>query len=319
MVQTLIFKDGKFKRSVPKIPNASNKLLKGELSWTHILKSEISELDDILDDIYHENSKEHFRENLLEKQRPGLLNFSNFTFVSISVPNKDMLDFDSKGTGLLQISFIITRNRIYSIGGAGSEAMTDVTKELKEVYLDENSVDDLFSHIIEDFIEYSIDIIESMKQKIDLLQKQIIVKSHLKDMYSIYERLENRKEALFFSSKAIRADIELIKDIDSDMGKHLGRSKFLSHVEDRFLYCFDLVETQKESLDSTYDIYLGAQQNQMNRQIYKLSWLGAFLLVPTIVTSFFGMNVPLPVHSFWAVVVITIVASGAFALWLKMN
>lgn len=315
MVQTLIFRNGKIISSAKEVKSPGKK----EISWTHLVKNESDILDRIIRDIYDENSIEHFKENLIERQRPGLLNFDSFSFASLSVPNKDMLIFDSKGSGLLQVSFIVTRGRIFSIASESTEAMGDVLKELKEVRLEENTVSCLFAHIIEDLIEYSIDIIESMKQKIDLLQKQIMEKSQIKDMNIIYEQLENRKEALFYSSKAVRADIELIKDVGTGMGKYIGTSMFLSHVEDRFLYCFDLVETQKESLDSTYDIYLGAQSNIMNRQIYKLSWLGAFLLIPTIVTSFFGMNVPLPVHSFWAVLAITIIASIVFAIWIKMR
>jgi len=316
MAQTLIFK----KDSLHNVSAGTKKIKKDEISWTHLIKNEDKIIDIVIDELYKEDEyTEDFKEDLIEKQRPGLLNFSNFTFINISIPNKDILDMDSKKTGLLQLSLIITKNKVFSIASEQSQVIAEIIESMKSVKLEEISTSCIISYILEDMIEYGIDIVESLKQKIDNLQKQIIEKRHTKDMMAIYELLETRKETLFYTSKALRADIELLKEINANKGKFIKALQFTSHVEDRFLYCWDLVETQKDSLAGTYDIYLAAQSNQMNRQIYKLSWLGSFLLIPTIISSLFGMNVDLPVQNFWIILIITIVVSTGFAFWIKRD
>lgn len=316
MVRTLVFKKN---LKIKDLSSPNIKPKKNEIVWTHLVKNEDKFIDIIINDLNtpeNEDSNE-FKEDLIEKQRPGLLNFSNFSFVNISVPSPDLVNANTKSSGLLQISFIVKRNKIFSIADKTSGIITDVIEEIKKEKMQDFSATYVMYRVLEELIEYGIDITEQLKKKIDQLQRQIIDPNSVGEMNKTYEMLENLKETSFFASKSLRADIEVLKEIYSNKGKFIAVPEFDNHLEDRFLYCWDLLETQKDSLNGTYNLYLAAQSNQMNKQIYKLSWIAAFLIIPTIVSGFFGMNVDLPINNFWLIGAFTIILSTVIAILLR--
>ncbi|MBN2880739.1 magnesium transporter CorA family protein [Candidatus Woesearchaeota archaeon] len=314
MVRTLVYKKD---LTIKDLASTNTKPRKNEIVWTHLIKSEDKIIDIIVKDIGPEDEEEEFKEDLIEKQRPCLLNFENFTFVNVSVPDKNLYNPDSKEVGLLQLSFIIKRNKIFSIANKSSAMITEIIENMKKYKLEDFSTTCIMSYVLEDLIEESIEHTEDLKKVIDKLQRKIIQANNNKEINETYEKLENTKETTFFTSKALRADIEVIREINSNKGKHLKAPEFDNHLEDRFLYCWDLIETQKDALDGTYNLYLAAQSNQMNKQMYKVSWIAAFLIIPTIVSGFFGMNVELPIHSFWIIATITLLLSTLAAIWTK--
>ena len=55
----------------------------------------------------------------------------------------------------------------------------------------------------------------------------------------------------------------------------------------------------------------------MNEAIYRLTILGTVVLIPTLVSGLFGMNVPLPNLSFWQITISSILLSVAGLLIMR--
>jgi magnesium transporter len=71
-------------------------------------------------------------------------------------------------------------------------------------------------------------------------------------------------------------------------------------IEDIILTAGQLIDSIKGSLKTIVNIreaYSNIATNNLNRQIKLLTTLTVVLTIPTIVGSFFGMNVPVPFHS----------------------
>ncbi|MCB9805675.1 magnesium transporter CorA family protein [Candidatus Nomurabacteria bacterium] len=97
-------------------------------------------------------------------------------------------------------------------------------------------------------------------------------------------------------------------------------------IEDNELFNSQLIETCKSNLKNITNIrdaYSTILTNNLNRVIRLLTALTIILTVPTIISSLFGMNVPIPFmhnqYGFWIVLFITVVVSGAMFAVFKRN
>lgn len=97
----------------------------------------------------------------------------------------------------------------------------------------------------------------------------------------------------------------------------LGKTRLLKFEEDDLDFLEDVKIDNRQAMEtadtytniffSTMDAYNSVISNNMNIVMRTLSLINLIMMVPTFITSFFGMNFPLPFESFgkWAVWIIT--------------
>lgn len=97
-------------------------------------------------------------------------------------------------------------------------------------------------------------------------------------------------------------------------------------VEDLFLGTGQLIELSKSTLKSVVNIreaYSTIMTNNLNRVIRVLTALTIVLTIPMIISSFFGMNVPVPFadspYGFAAIFLVSIMISSFFVYILNRN
>ena len=69
---------------------------------------------------------------------------------------------------------------------------------------------------------------------------------------------------------------------------------FFRDVYDHIVRTVDLIETYRDLLSSSTDIYLSAVANRTNQIMKVLTVWGTVSLPLVVITGFFGMNLPLP-------------------------
>lgn len=102
-----------------------------------------------------------------------------------------------------------------------------------------------------------------------------------------------------------------------------GRRKNLSfgeedkdYIEDLQLSATQLIDTIRGSLKTAVNIreaYTNIATNNLNRQIKILTTLTVVLTIPTIIGSYFGMNVPVPLHNTPQAFSLILIGTGALA------
>lgn len=160
------------------------------------------------------------------------------------------------------------------------------------------------------------------------------------------DRLEDRLEELeriVFEQPAdnplrpllrLKADVAWLRRVtlpQRDAVNRLARREF-PHIPDALAYRFrdvydNLVRLTDESLmfqdrvTGLLDAYLSSQSNRLNRVMKVLTVIATIFMPLTVLTSLYGMNVPLPalpggpVAQFWWVMAIMAVVSGGM-LWM---
>jgi magnesium transporter len=109
---------------------------------------------------------------------------------------------------------------------------------------------------------------------------------------------------------------QLMRREDGFLGDDLD--PFLRDVYDHIVRTVDLIETYRDLLSTSTDIYLSAVANRTNQIMKVLTVWGTVALPLVVITGFFGMNLPLPwQHNPWGAVYATslMVFIGAAILW----
>jgi magnesium transporter len=89
---------------------------------------------------------------------------------------------------------------------------------------------------------------------------------------------------------------ELINALMRREGGILGDDldPYFRDVYDHLIRTVDLIETYRDLLTGSLDIYLSAVANRTNEVMKVLTIYGTVALPLVIITGFFGMNLPLP-------------------------
>jgi Mg2+ and Co2+ transporter CorA len=160
-------------------------------------------------------------------------------------------------------------------------------------------VTDAFNLLLDIIIEKSILGLEQLEEKIQRKELNIFKKKEDKRFLA---KTNDLKEGLFFTSKLLRGDLEVIHEILKGDIPILNLKYFGEHMEDRILYLLDYIDLLKESVNNVNNLYVTALSNRLNKNLYRLAIIGALMVIPTIIAGLFGMNVSLPSLSFWQII-----------------
>jgi magnesium transporter len=113
---------------------------------------------------------------------------------------------------------------------------------------------------------------------------------------AILKRIFELKRKLITFRREANAMRELINALMRREGGILGDDldPYFRDVYDHLIRTVDLIETYRDLLTGSLDIYLSAVANRTNEVMKVLTIYGTVALPLVIITGFFGMNLPLP-------------------------
>ncbi len=285
-----------------------------ELSWRHLKPGD--KLNLALPDII--NTTQQFAEDLIEEQRPRISqmqtledNNDTYSVLVLSVPTqKIFVDDDFQ----LQVTFVIVDNSIYSLPSITNSIIPEIMAKIlssKKEY----TLTSLMMFILSELMEMSIDVLDEIEDFVDGIEKSIIRGGVKKGWLASLLLLKSR---LYDASKLIRADMEHIEEIFEGYIPELNINDMSEHVLDRGLYLLDFIDTQREELTNIINLHLAIASNVMNNQFYWLTIMGSILIIPTIISSIYGMNIPLPPISFWNMMLLITFFTAMSAIAVKI-
>jgi Mg2+ and Co2+ transporter CorA len=117
----------------------------------------------------------------------------------------------------------------------------------------------------------------------------------------------------------MKGNLEVVEDILSNKVNFLNLKYFGEHMQDRFLYLLDFCESLREYITTLNNEYMSMISFETNNHIYRLTIIGSLLIIPTIISGFFGMNVEIPALSFMQIVGATFGLSIILYFILKLR
>jgi magnesium transporter len=185
--------------------------------------------------------------------------------------------------------------------------------------------DEVLHAIMDIVVDRYLPTLESIGDTIDLVEDDLLIHPDVK----LLELIFDLKRGMLQFRRAVSAQRELLNAIVRDDTPLIQKEMriYFRDVYDHAVRAMDLVETYRDLMSGTLDIYLTQMANRTNDIVKGLTILATIMLPLTLVTGYFGMNFEsMPLlknpNGIWyttgGLVVITVVMLGYFKLkkWL---
>ncbi|MBC6127934.1 magnesium transporter CorA family protein [Listeria booriae] len=237
---------------------------------------------------------------------------STQTFVLFfNVPNQEKID-DHYET--IPMTFLVKNQQIITVTNGKNQYVADKMKK----YLENNDAITIFEFLFSSLFMVS-DAFFPLVEEMDADRKTINDKLKEKTTKQNLLSLSDLETGIVYFVSASKQNMVLLEQVKTHLIYRTLNASEREQLEDALIEARQLVEmTQLSSqiltqLSGTYNNILN---NNLNDTIKILTILSILLTVPTIVTGFFGMNMPLPLEHNASRWITTIVISAI--LWFGL-
>ncbi len=153
-------------------------------------------------------------------------------------------------------------------------------------------LDRIFYMLVDAIVDEYLPILDIVSEKISLMESGVIENPQpelLRNIFHLKRKLITFRRVVSEMRELVNAVLRREKGIVGDDLDHYFRD-----VYDHLVRTLDLIETNRDLLTGSLDIYLSAVANRTNEVMKVLTVWGTVALPMVIITGFFGMNLHLP-------------------------
>lgn len=117
----------------------------------------------------------------------------------------------------------------------------------------------------------------------------------------LIRKIFDLKKVMIFFHKALTANREVLTAIEKEYLPHIPKEDIYRYrnTYNDVVQLLDIETTYRDILTSALDIYLTTQSNNLNIIMKKMTALGSFILIPTLITGIYGMNFDVMPETQW--------------------
>lgn len=219
-------------------------------------------------------------------QRPKLDDYETYFFLVMK-----MLTTSDHGDILVeQVSFVLGRNYVLSFQENGTDVFHSVRDRLRggKGRLRHNGSDYLLYALIDAVVDQHFAVLEMLGERIESLQERVIADPRpdtLKDIHAL-------KRQLLFVRRAVWPLREAINNLSrSDCPfLHEPTKVFFRDVYDHVVQIVDTIETLREMVTTSLDIYLSSVSYRLNAVMRVLTVITTIFMPLSFIAGIYGMN-----------------------------
>ena len=258
---------------------------------------------------------EFLRDSLDIDERPRFEIEDNVKFIVIKTPTENNSFNDSDAFYItIPICIILTHNQIVTVNSFDNGAIKKFLSTFQKRHPDKRNmmVLKIFEKIVQDFLNY----LKEINHKRNQFETSLYDSNSNEDLLNL---MRIQKSLVYFVT-ALRSNEMLMMKLE--------RTNFLGLNEEEREFLQDLIVDTSQALEmaniyttilsSTMDAFASIISNNLNNVMKRLTSITIILSLPILVTSIYGMNVPIPYkethYAFWVPVILSIVILG-LAVW----
>ncbi|GKS65497.1 magnesium and cobalt transport protein CorA [Nitrospira sp.] len=219
-------------------------------------------------------------------QRPKLDDYETYFFVVMKV-----LTASDRGDILVeQISFVLGRNYVLSFQENGTDVFESVRGRLRagKGRLRHNGADYLVYALIDTVVDQYFEVLEMLGERIESLQERVMADPRpetLKDIHAL-------KRQLLFVRRAVWPLREAINNLSRSECPflHEPTKVFFRDVYDHVVQIVDTIETLREMVSASLDIYLSSVSYRLNSVMRVLTVITTIFMPLSFIAGIYGMN-----------------------------
>jgi magnesium transporter len=219
-------------------------------------------------------------------QRPKLDDYEAYLFLVMK-----MLTTTDRGDILVeQVSFVLGRNFVLSFQENGTDVFRSVRERLRggKGRLRQNGSDYLLYALVDAIVDQYFAVLESLGEKIETLQERVMADPKpdtLKDIHAL-------KRQLLFVRRAVWPLRETTNSFSRSECPflHEPTKVFFRDVYDHVVQIVDTIETLREMVSASLDIYLSSVSYRLNAVMRVLTVITTIFMPLSFIASIYGMN-----------------------------
>lgn len=233
------------------------------------------------------------------------------------VENKSLNESDAYYV-TIPISIIITeRNQVITVNSFENVAIRRFLSSFAKRHPERPNmmVLKIFEKVVMDFME----VLKEINHRRNILEQKLYDANRNEEL--LY--LMRVQKSLVYLVTALRSNELLLMKMERTnfLNCDEDEREFLSDLTVEFSQAVEMAEKYTNILSSTMDAFASIINNNMNLVMKRLTSITMLLMLPTLVASFYGMNVEIPyahaTHSFYIPLLISIGASALMALYFN--
>jgi len=252
-------------------------------------------------------------------QRPKVEDLSNYLYIVLKMLVSDNSD---NGFEAEQVSLILGPNFVLSFQERDGDVFDSIRARIKagKGRIRKSGSDYLAYSLIDAIVDNYFVILESVGERIESIQEEVLTDPDP----SMLKEIQDKKREMILLRKSVWPLREAISSMERGESPLISDSTgpYLRDVYDHTIQVIDTVETFRDTISGTLDIYLSSLSNRMNEVMKVLTIIATIFIPLTFIAGIYGMNFKYMPELEWkwgylTVWVVIIVLGGLMLLGFK--
>jgi len=217
----------------------------------------------------------------------------------------------------IPICIILTHHHIVTVNSFENEAIKKFLNTFQNRSPDKKNmmVLKIFEKVVTNFLEY----LKEINQRRNLLEQKLYDSNRNAELL---ELVRIQKSLVYFITALRSNELLMIKMVRTNILQlNEDEKEFLDDLIVETSQALEMANTYTTILSSTLDAYASIISNNLNAVLKRLTSITIILSLPVLVTSVYGMNVPIPgqglPHSFYVPVIISLLLSVIISAYFQ--
>ncbi|MDO9514445.1 MAG: magnesium/cobalt transporter CorA [Elusimicrobiota bacterium] len=220
-------------------------------------------------------------------QRPKYEDFDSYIFVVLKML---MLDASGKGIVSEQVSLVLGANFVISFQEKKGDVFNAIRERIRQNKgrIRRAGPDYLAYSLLDAVVDNYFSILENTGEQIEEMEEKLLANPSPQTLRKIHDL----KRGIIFLRKSVWPLREVAGSLERGESKLIKKSTviFLRDLYDHTIQVIDTVETFRDMLSGTLDIYLSSVSNRMNEIMKVLTIFAAIFIPLTFLAGIYGMN-----------------------------
>lgn len=219
-------------------------------------------------------------------QRPKLDDYDTYFFLVIkmlSLTNRNEISVE-------QVSLVLGRNYVISFQENGTDVFQPVRERLRggKGRLRQSGADYLLYALVDAIVDQYFAVLESLGEKIEALQRTVVDDPKPQTLDNIHAL----KRQLLFLRRAVWPLRDVMNNLSRTSCPFLQEPTkvFFRDVYDHVVQIVDTIETLREMVSASLDIYLSSVSYRLNAVMRVLTVITTIFMPLSFIASIYGMN-----------------------------
>ena len=245
-----------------------------------------------LEDIRHQN------------QRPKLEEYEGYAFVVLFAA-----DWDKNQLNLREVHLYLSERYLVTVHLEPSPELAVLRNRLQAApELTRKGLPFLFYLVVDKLVDALFPVIDRIDDETDAIEDRIVDRPTPETLEQIY----HLKHAAVDLRKVLGAQRDLFQRLTTQSITGQEMTVYFRDVYDHIVRQYETVDSLRDLLTSTMDVYLSTVSNRLNEVVRRLTVIATLFMPLTFITGFFGMNFA------WLVNRITTIGAFAFCIGIML-